>query len=178
MAFERAYPVVAGCGDTAASFLAAGATREGICVDVAGTASVFAATTGTFCPDIQCKTLSCGQAATPGLWHPYAYINGGGMNLEWFRRQLASVGRRSADPVEFNSLDREASLIKPGDELPLFVPHLGGRVSPSRPHLRGAWAGLSWSHSTAHLWRAILEAVALEYGIYRQVLLSLYPGCL
>ncbi len=169
-------PVVAGCGDTAASFLAAGATREGICVDVAGTASVFAATTGTFCPDSQCQTLSCGQAATPGLWHPYAYINGGGMNLEWFRKQLASVGRKSAAPVEFDSLDREASLIRPSDELPQFVPHLGGRVSPSRPHLRGAWAGLSWSHSAAHLWRAMLEAVALEYGVYKQVLLSLYPG--
>ncbi|HVN77395.1 MAG TPA: FGGY family carbohydrate kinase, partial [Terriglobia bacterium] len=169
-------PIVAGCGDTAASFLAAGATREGICVDVAGTASVFAATTRTFCPDSQYKTLSCGQAATPGLWHPYAYINGGGMNLEWFRRQLATAGLKSAAGVEFGGLDRAAARIRPSDELPLFVPHLGGRVSPSRPHLRGAWAGLSWSHSTAHLWRAVLEAVALEYGVYRQVLLGLVPG--
>ena len=33
------------CGDTAASFLSCGAIRAGTCVDVAGTASVFAATT-------------------------------------------------------------------------------------------------------------------------------------
>ena len=82
--------VVAGCGDTAASFLACGATREGICVDVAGTASVFAATTRTFRPDTAHRVLSWGRSAVPGLWHPYAYINGGGMNLEWFRREIAN----------------------------------------------------------------------------------------
>ncbi|MBM4094125.1 MAG: hypothetical protein FJ276_32670, partial [Planctomycetes bacterium] len=32
---------------------------------------------------------------------------------------------------------------------PVFLPHLGGRVSPSQPDLRGCWAGLTWSHSAA-----------------------------
>ena len=50
-------PVVAGCGDTAASFLACGATRQGVCVDVAGTASVFASTAATFRPDVKNKTI-------------------------------------------------------------------------------------------------------------------------
>lgn len=177
-------PVVAGCGDTAASFLACGATREGICVDVAGTASVFAATTRRFRPDQRHKVLSCGQAATPGLWHPYAYINGGGMNLEWFRKHLASSDNSSvsASPrlrvsaSSFADLDRAASAIAPTEELPMFVPHLGGRVSPSWPDLRGAWVGLTWSHTAAHLWRALLEGVALEYAIYRKVLLGLHAG--
>jgi xylulokinase len=58
---------------------------------------------------------------------------------------------------------------------PVFVPHLGGRVSPSRPNLRGSWAGLNWSHTAAHLYRAVLEGVALEYCIYRDVLQELNP---
>jgi xylulokinase len=168
-------PVVAGCGDTAASFLACGATREGIGVDVAGTASVFAATTRLFCPDAQNRMLSCGQAATPGLWHPYAYINGGGMNLEWFRQTFAPRGRKSAAEWECENLDREAARLLPV-ELPLFIPHLGGRVSPSWPHLRGAWTGLTWTHTPAHLWRSMLEAVALEYGLYKRALQRLLPG--
>ncbi len=45
-------PVVAGCGGTAASFMSCGATREGVCVDVAGTESVFAVTTSDFRPDL------------------------------------------------------------------------------------------------------------------------------
>ena len=168
-------PVVAGCGDTVASFLACGATREGICVDVAGTASVFAATTRSFRPDQRHKVLSCGQAATPGLWHSYAYINGGGMNLEWFRQQVAGAGKAAPD-LQLADLDRAASSIAPSDDLPMFVPHLGGRVSPSWPDLRGAWAGLTWAHTAAHLWRALLEGVALEYAIYRQVLLRLHSN--
>jgi xylulokinase len=161
-------PVAAGCGDTAASFLACGATREGICVDVAGTASVFAATARNFCPDKRNKILSFGQAATPGLWHPYAYINGGGMNLEWFRKKIAGFGLTAA--LDNADLDLEASSIAPDEDLPMFIPHMGGRVSPSWPGLRGAWAGLAWTHTAAHLWRALLEGVALEYAIYRQAL--------
>ena len=152
-----------------------GATRTGICVDVAGTASVFAATTAAFQPDLSDKTLGCGQSAVPGLWHPYAYINGGGMNLEWFRKEIA--GRVAADGksmLSFKQLDALAAALTPDKADPVFIPHLGGRVSPSQPHLRGAWIGLEWDHTLAHLYRAALEGVALEYGIYLQILKNLY----
>ena len=168
-----AVPVVAGCGDTAASFLACGATSEGICVDVAGTASVFASTTESFHPDRERRILGCGRSATPGLWHPYAYINGGGMNLEWFCREIANRGRTGgADLLSLEDLDALAAAIGDDASVPLFVPHLAGRVCPSEPGIRGAWAGLDWSHGLAHLYRAILEGAALEYGVYRN---ALYP---
>jgi len=156
--------VVAGSGDTAASFLSCGAVRPGVCVDVAGTASVFAATTNRFIADQRTQTLACGQSAVPGLWHPYAYINGGGMNLEWFRNEFAG-GRSLAE------LDRE--LPAPAEDFPTFVPHLGGRNNPSWPALRGAWSGLTREHGRAHLYYAVLESVALEYRLYRDVLQSL-----
>lgn len=157
--------VVAGCGDTAASFLSCGATRAGLCVDVAGTASVFAATTTQFRPD---PTLGCGRSATPGLWHPYAYVNGGGMNLEWFRSHVAA-GR-----VTFAQLNRTAGRLPWQHTDPFFLPHMQGRSCPGQPAIRGAWANLSWNHSQAHLYRAVLESVALEYGLYRDILLRRY----
>jgi xylulokinase len=166
-------PVVAGCGDTVASFLGCGATRAGIGVDVAGTASVFAATTAGFRPDVEERLLSCGQSAIPGLWHPYAYINGGGLNPEWFCREVAgATGRKAA--VDLDAWNRLAEKIEPNDDLPMFVPHLGGRVSPAQPDLRGAWAGLTWDHGRGHLYRAVLEGVALEYALYQQRLRDLY----
>ena len=165
---SQGLPVVAGCGDTAASFLSCGATRAGVCVDVAGTASVFAATTASYRPD-ESLVLGCGQSATPNLWHPYAYINGGGLNLEWFRTEIA--GNATLD-----ELNLAAAAIDDPEAVPLFVPHFAGRVSPAMPHLRGAWVGLDWSHTLGHLYRGALEGVALEYGIYRDVLLDLYPG--
>jgi xylulokinase len=162
-------PVLAGCGDTAASFLSCGATREGICVDVAGTASVLAFTTAAMKPDFAHRTLACGQSAVPGLWHPYAYINGGGMNMEWFRADIAGA-------ASFDELERLAEELPAREDDPLFVPHLGGRVNPSQPALRGAWLGLAWSHGRGHLYRAVLEGVALEYGVYLEILQALYPG--
>jgi xylulokinase len=168
-------PVVAGCGDTAASFLSCGATQEGICVDVAGTASVFATTTKTFQADRQHKTLGCGQSATPGLWHPYAYINGGGMNLEWFRKEVANRGKEAEGTIlSFDDLNRLVEAIEPTKDDPLFIPHLGGRVCPGQPYLRGTWLGLTWNHTLGHLYRAVLEGVALEYGIYMKILRTLY----
>ena len=168
-------PVVAGCGDTAASFLACGACSEGIGVDVAGTASVFAMTTAEFRPDVKNRMLACGQSAVPGLWHPYAYINGGGMNLEWFRREIANRGHTSGNAlITFDELNRLAEAIEPDASLPIFVPHLCGRVCPAQPEMRGAWIGLAWDHTLAHLYRAVLEGVALEYAVYKKGLLSLY----
>ncbi|MGO9409379.1 MAG: xylulokinase [Spirochaetia bacterium] len=160
-------PVVAGCGDTAASFLSCGATRAGICVDVAGTASVFACSVTDFKTDDKDMVLSCGRSAVQGLWHPYAYINGGGLNLEWFREQLGAG-------CDFETLNAAAAAIPPSVDDPYFVPHLGGRVSPGQPRLRGSWAGLTWSHGMGHLYRAVLEGVALEYGIYLKSLEALY----
>jgi xylulokinase len=171
---EAGTPVVAGCGDTAASFLACGATREGICVDVAGTASVFAATTSRFRADTRFQTLGWGRSATEGLWHPYAYINGGGMNLEWFRKHIVSVGAGKRN-TPLAALDEAAAAIEPSETDPFFVPHLGGRVSPGWPDIRGAWAGLTWAHGAVHLYRAMLEGVALEYTLYRRALLALNP---
>ncbi|MEX2672703.1 MAG: FGGY family carbohydrate kinase [Phycisphaeraceae bacterium] len=167
--------VVAGCGDTAASFLAAGATQAGVCVDVAGTASVFAATTGKFRADVKQRVLACGRSAVPGLWHPYAYINGGGMNLEWFREQVASAGKRRGG-MSLTKLNELAEAVAVAADNPMFVPHLGGRVSPPQPNLRGAWIGLSWDHTLGHLYRAVLEGVAMEYAVYKDVLGGLYRG--
>jgi xylulokinase len=170
---KKGTPVVAGLGDTAASFLACGAVAPGVSIDVAGTASVFAATTDAMKPDVAHGLLSCSRSAVPGLWHPYAYINGGGMNLEWFRREIAGAGSRTRPG--WDALERMASEAKSDDLSPMFVPHLAGRVSPPQPALRGAWSGLTHDHTLGHLYRAVLEGVALEYGLYRRVLAELYP---
>jgi len=151
----------------------------GLAIDgqMAGTASVFAATTSSFSPDIKDKVLGCGQSAIPGLWHPYAYINGGGINLEWFRREIANREKtEGSGALSLEDLNRAAEAIENPEAAPLFVPHFAGRVTPAMPYLRGAWVGLDWSHSMAHLYLGTLEGVALEYGIYLKVLRSLYPN--
>jgi len=167
-------PVVAGCGDTAASFLSCGAVRPGVCVDVAGTASVFAATTADFRP-----TSGHGPELRPvGHARPLAPLcvhQRRGMNLEWFKRDIAGAfGAAGRELPDFDRLNAMAAGVQPSEDDPLFIPHLAGRVSPARPRLRGAWVGLSWNHGPGHLFRAVLEGVALEYGIYLRTLEGLF----
>lgn len=160
-------PVAAGLGDTAASFLSCVAVAEGTCVDVAGTASVFATTVGTFAPDTKSGIMGCGRSAVPDLWHPYAYVNGGGMDLIWFSERIAKM--------DFEALNGLASEIPPGDDDPWFLPHMEGRAMPAEPGMRGSWAGLTRSHGVGHMYKAILESVALEYSLYLKASAALHP---
>ena len=161
-------PVIAGCGDTVASFLSCGGVEPGICIDVAGTASVFACTTDIFTPDLGRRTLAFSQSAIPGLWYTYAYINGGGMNLEWFRKEISRLDTltKDNDAFEWDDLTELATQVEPTANSPMFVPHLGGRNSPAQPELRGAWVNLDWTVSIGALYRSVLEGVALEYRLY------------
>jgi xylulokinase len=165
-------PVAAGCGDTAASFLSSGAYAEGNTVDVAGTASVVASSTSKFRPDTKSKVLGVGQSTIPGLWHPYAYINGGGMNLEWFK---TLVNEQRGTELDFEDMEKLAQNVTIKHSSPVFVPHMSGRVMPSDAAMRGTWFGLTRDLGVGALYASVLEGVALEYRLYVDALRALYP---
>ncbi len=162
--------VAAGCGDTAACALGAGAVRPGMLLDIAGTASVFAATTDRFVADRGSRTLLNMHSVIPGLYHPLAYIAGGGLALRWFRDQFHHPQPGAALDNLYAEMDEAAARIPPGAEGLFFSPHLGGRVCPAAPEMRGSWTGFSWGHTPAHFYRAILESVAFEYARYLAIL--------
>jgi xylulokinase len=171
-------PIVAGAGDTAASALGAGIVRPGMLFDVAGTASVLAACTDRFVADAKRLTLLTMRSVIPGLWHPLAYIGGGGLALRWFRDQFAepaNTASKNGDGL-YDALIEQAEKIAPGADGLFFSPHLGGRICPADPERRGAWHGFSWGHTRAHFFRSILEGVAFEYASYLRILDDLVPG--
>ena len=171
-------PVAAGAGDQTAGFLGAGIVDAGRVVDVAGTASCFLSCVDRYRPDVENKTFICLRAVIPHLWYPLAYINGGGLCLRWFRDEFAKEEKLRADEEgksAYSILNEEASRIPPGSDSLLFVPHLGGRVCPNDPNIRGVWFGFSWSHTKPHFYRAILEGIAYEYFYYFEILKKLFP---
>ncbi|MCS6828216.1 MAG: FGGY family carbohydrate kinase [Caldilinea sp.] len=175
---KQGTPIAAGCGDQAAGMLGAAMVRPGMVFDVAGTASVFAVCLDRFVPDRRHRTLFVAHLAVPGLYYALAYINGGGMNLRWFRDELAPHEKveTAERPGGFYAwFDQKAEAIPPGSDHLLFLPHLGGRVCPSEPNLRGVFFGLNWSHTKTHLYRAILESVAYEYAHYQRIVKGLLP---
>ena len=189
-------PIAAGCGDTAANALGAGIVRPGQVFDVAGTASVLAGCTDHFVADTTHRALLTMRSVIPGLWNPLAYIAGGGQALRWFRDQFnnyelritnyesggssthQSVGRQGSSLVsrDYEEMIEEAAAIAPGAEGLFFSPHLGGRICPATPEMRGAWLGFSWGHTRAHFFRAILESIAYEYAWYLGILREYIPN--
>jgi xylulokinase len=171
-------PIAAGCGDTIATMLGAAFTKVGMVFDVAGTASVFAVCLDKFKPDVKNKTFFTARHAPEDLWYSIAYINGGGLNLRWFRDEIIKFDNNFAGKTlkdSYKYLDNLASEIKAGSEKLFFIPHIGGRVCPNSPYLKGGWIGLSWKHKIGHLYRSLLEAVAYEYAIYRDIEKELVP---
>jgi len=171
-------PIAAGAGDTAANALGAGIVDAGMLFDVAGTASVLAGCTDRFVADTGHRALLTMRSVIPGLWNPLAYIGGGGIALRWFKDNFynTSLGETlSSNESLYEVMIEKAAAIPPGADGLFFSPHLGGRICPSSPQMRGAWIGASWSHTQAHFFRAILESIAYEYAYYLGILRELVP---
>lgn len=177
-------PIAAGCGDTAANALGAGIVRPGMVFDVAGTASVLAGCTDTFVADTKHRALLTMRSVIPGLWNPLAYIAGGGQALRWFRDEFArdelretsdEADTRHSDDI-YAAMIAAAMTTPPGADGLFFSPHLGGRVCPATPEMRGAWLGFSFGHTRAHFFRAVLESIAYEYAYYLRILQEYIPN--
>jgi len=171
--------VAAGCGDTAATALGGGIVQAGMLFDVAGTAAVLAGCTNTYVADVKNKALLTMHSVIPGLWNPLAYIAGGGIALRWFRDQFFNTFRGKQGEFSENLYDEmilRVVEIEPGAEGLFFSPHLGGRICPATPEMRGAWLGFSWGHKQEHFFRAVLESIAYEYAYYLGILGELIPN--
>ncbi|MDR0519845.1 MAG: hypothetical protein LBG82_07350 [Clostridiales Family XIII bacterium] len=162
-------PFVAGCGDTAATSFGAGVTKAGLMFDVAGTASVLACATSRFAPDTKDKTILFAPSVADGLYTPMAYLGGGGMCLKWFRD--SALGGAAS----YGELDSLAAGAPAGSENLIFMPQFSGRVCPNDTLVRGSYIGLQWTHGRGHMFRAIMEGIAYEYALYKDVIEKLVP---
>ena len=171
--------IAAGAGDTAANALGAGIVNPGMLFDVAGTAAVLAGCTNKFVADTNNRALITMRSVIHGLWNPLAYIGGGGIALRWYRDQFYNRARGQSLPITdedlYPHMIAQIETVAPGSEGLFFSPHLGGRICPSSPDMRGAWLGVSWSHTQAHFTRSILESIAYEYAYYLKILQESLP---
>jgi xylulokinase len=85
-----------------------------------------------------------------------------GLSLRWFRDRFASASATPGrDP--YDQLTAEAASVPPGADGLLWAPYLMGERTPHLdPDARGVLAGLTASHTRAHIVRAILEGVAFS----------------
>lgn len=172
-------PIAAGCGDATANVMGAGIVDRGTVFDVAGTASIFSIVLDEYVTDERDGMLFTCPHVIPGLYFAMAYINGGGLNLRWFRDELSQLEKAVSEMDEesvYQRLGRMAEKAPPGAGKLLFLPHLGGRVCPNNSAMRGVMLGLNWIHKKSHMYRAMMEGVGYEYRAYLKGVEALMPG--
>lgn len=154
-------PVVAGAGDQAAGAIGIGVVAPGAVSATVGTSGVVFATTD--CPAVDPKgRVHTFCHAVPGRWHVMGVTQAAGLSLRWFRDQFARTPAVDGqDP--YDQLTAEAATVPPGADGLLWAPYLMGERTPHLdPAARGVLAGLTTSHTRAHVTRAILEGVAFS----------------
>ncbi len=158
-------PVFGGAADHIVSALAAGISRPGDVLLKFGGAGDIVIATDRALPDAR---LYLDYHLVPGLYAPNGCMASSGSALNWLAGLIAGAAPGSSPHAE---LDLLAADIPAGSDGLICLPYFLGEKTPIHdPLARGAYVGLSLSHTRAHIWRATLEAVAFGFRHHVDVL--------
>ncbi len=154
-------PVAVGTADALAEAVAAGAVAVGDMMVMYGTTLFLIQTTAQFRPH---RDLWASVHLQPGRAILAAGLSTAGALLGWFRDELAGEERRlerAGGENAFQGLAARAAQVPPGAAGLLTLPYFSGERTPiNDPQARGAFFGLTLSHTRAHLYRSCLEGIA------------------
>ncbi|HSD47413.1 MAG TPA: xylulokinase [Pyrinomonadaceae bacterium] len=170
-------PVIAGAGDQAAGAVGLGIVRPGMVSATIGTSGVVFAATNTPALDPKGRVHTFCHAI-PGRWHVMGVTQGAGLSLRWFRDQFGVLSDAPPGGDPYDTLTAEAAGVPPGADGLLWAPYLMGERTPHLdPDARAVLAGLTASHTRAHIVRAILEGVAFSLKDSFEILRELNVPC-
>ncbi len=154
--------VVGGAADMIASALGAGVVGVGdVLLKFGGSVDILTATDRAR-PDAR---LFLDYHLRPGLFVPNGCMSTGGSALNWF--VVAAAEGLSIHQW----LDRLAEARPAGADGLVISPYFLGEKTPIHdPGARGVIDGLTLSHDTGHVWRALLEAYAYAIAHHVEVL--------
>jgi xylulokinase len=129
-----------------------------------GTTMFFIHVTGDPVPD---QRMWATAFALPGRYSIDGGMSTTGALTRWFRDNLAGeemAAEAAGGPNAYAALADAAGQIPPGAAGVICLPYFAGERTPlNDPDARGVYAGLTLSHTKAHLYRASLEGTA--YGV-------------
>ncbi len=152
-------PVAAGIGDGQASGLGVNITSPGDAYLSLGTSVIAGTWSERYVFDPAFRTMTGG---VPGSYLLETVLLGGGYTISWFMEKIA--GRPEPDSAQLHAVYEEAAAsVPPGAAGLVLVPYwnsvLGPYWDPAASGIVVGWRGI---HQLPHLYRAILEGIALE----------------
>ncbi|MCF8167265.1 MAG: hypothetical protein K9K38_10015 [Rhodoferax sp.] len=153
-------PVVSAGGDQQCAALGLGLFSSAQAVSNTGTGSYIIGHSNAPVSDAAMR-VSCNVSAIPGAYIVEAAVLTSGAIYRWFTELLGGASGDATVPLE--ALNHEASLVAPGANGLLLVPHFQGCGSPYwDPDAKGIFYNLSLSTTRGEMARAIFEGIAIE----------------
>lgn len=162
LGLNRGLKVVAGLGDGQSAGLGVGITRPGEAYLNLGTGIVSGSFSASYETDRSFRTMTGG---VPGTYILETFFGGGTYNLNWFIEQFAGIGPKpfGLDLLPEQILESAAAALPSGADGLLALPYLTGVLTPYWDSTaRGVLFGLTGRHGKAHVYRAMLEGLAME----------------
>ena len=152
-------PVVAGGGDGQCAAAGAGAVEPEVAYINLGTAIVAGVYSATYRHDMAFRTET---AIADGGFIFETVLKSGAFLIDWFVREMAGVS--DDDRASFLAkLESEAAAVPIGADGIVVLPFWQGSMTPHwDAQARGVIAGLSGSTKRGHVYRALLEGLALD----------------
>jgi len=157
-------PVIAGSADHVASTLAAGITQNGdLLIKFGGAGDIL------YCVEeiATSKELFFDYHIVPEKYLLNGCMAASGSLVKWFTSDILECH----SPSVFKELDAQAEKVPPASEGLVILPYFLGEKTPIfDPTARGVLFGLTLSHTKAHIFRAILEAVIYGFRHHIEVI--------
>ncbi|PZR53475.1 xylulose kinase [Xylanimonas oleitrophica] len=152
-------PLVAGIGDGQSAGLALGVEEPGVAYLNLGTSMVCGVSSDVYITSPAFRTLA---GVRPGTYVLETVLNAAAYVASWTARFAGS---------DVTTMEAEAAQVPPGAEGLLALPYWNAAQTPHWDALaRGAVVGWHGRHTPAHLYRAVLEGVALELRLQLEAL--------
>lgn len=152
-------PVVAAAADKACEVLGAGAAAPGVAHLSLGTAAAINATRPAYV-EVQ-RLLPAYPAALPGAFSTEVHVQRGLWLVRWFQETFG---------VDEAGLEALLAQTPPGACGLVALPHWSPGLRDPGPEARGALVGFGDVHGRAHVYRALIEGLALQLRAGREAI--------
>jgi sugar (pentulose or hexulose) kinase len=153
--------ICTGCLDQAAGAIGVGNIHEGVFSENIGAALSVCVPMKEITLDPN-RVLPIHYFAIPDTYMLHTFTTGG-MTLRWFRDVFCELEIGAAKLLDISSYDmlsKEASMVPPGAEGLLMLPHLNGSMPPDmNAKAKGVFYGFTLKHEKKHFIRSIMEAI-------------------
>lgn len=153
-------PIYSGAGDGQSAGLGAGIIGPGLAYLNVGSGLI----SGFFSEKYTKSTAYRAMAGTiPGTFNYELFVGAGTLMVSWFMKTFAANQELPGGLSQEVFWERQAQDIEAGADGLYVLPYWNGQLTPFWDHnAKGVMLGFTGAHTSAHVYRAMLEGVAFE----------------